>query len=480
MGKDGSAGLMTADAVKDLVTSSVTAALGTLPDQIKTAIKDLNIAPAGSAPPPPAVTTPTIIRRRAYRPSMTRLVRALGAQSWKGAELERDVCQATSDIYGSAVKGDDDDRMPGFGAEVPASFDAYANVLEQAEIRTPASAQPGFKEFVSASLDRIYGVQDSAVKALAEGTPTATTTGAGAITPIQFLTDQFVLALTSAIVLKNMPEVLTVPVSGPTLELPRESAAAAASALAENATITPNDATLTLQEFPVRKLARLQLFSNELLADSNPAIDAVVNRMLARDYALLADAQYLDGSGAGVNIKGIRNYSGLTTSSWVAATNGSTPAADDLINMVFDIYGANANPTAFVMHPRSFKNIVKLKDASGRYLFTSYATWGGPRMQSIPGSNLMYPSKAVGDLNGIPVYLSTQILTNETQGSSVTATHIIYGDFNRCLILERQSVNLFMSQHYAMNADQTAIRVTGRTTVALTQPTAFAVATGII
>jgi hypothetical protein len=31
-----------------------------------------------------------------------------------------------------------------------------------------------------------------------------------------------------------------------------------------------------------------------------------------------------------------------------------------------------------------------------------------------------------------------------------------------------------------MNADQTAIRVTARSTVALTQPTAFAKATGII
>jgi HK97 family phage major capsid protein len=326
----------------------------------------------------------------------------------------------------------------------------------------------------------MYGLQEAAIKALSEGTPALTASGGGTITPIQYLTDEFVLALTSAIVLKNMPEVQTVPVTSPTIELPRESAAASAAAYAENSAIVPNDPNLSIQEFNLRKLARLQLFSNELLADSNPAIDSVVNRMLARDYALLADYQYLDGSGSGSNIRGIRNYPGLTPSSWTAAANGSTPAADDLINMVFDIYGANANPSAFVMHPRTFKNIVKLKDASGRYLFTSYATWGGPRMQSIPGTNMTYPSKAVGDLNGIPVYLSTQILTNEVQGSSNVATHIIYGDFNRCLILERQSVNLFMSQHYAMNADQTAIRVTGRTTVALTQPTAFAVATGII
>ena len=54
------------------------------------------------------------------------------------------------------------------------------------------------------------------------------------------------------------------------------------------------------------------------------------------------------------------------------------------------------------------------------------------------------------------------------------------GDFSKCLILERQAVDIFMSEHYAMNADQVAVRVTARSTVALTQPTAFSVATGII
>ena len=46
--------------------------------------------------------------------------------------------------------------------------------------------------------------------------------------------------------------------------------------------------------------------------------------------------------------------------------------------------------------------------------------------------------------------------------------------------LERQAIDLFVSEHYAMNADQLAIRGLARSTVALTQPTAFAVATGII
>lgn len=413
----------------------------------------------------PAGAAANVNLNRPVRPHLGRAIRALARGSWKGAELERDISQATAALVPwNGAREDGDDDAPARALTLPTSIDAYRMVLEEASIKTTGS-----------ELSRL------AVRALGEGSSAlGSVTSAGSLVPIQFLTDQFVLSLTSAIVLRQMPEVQVVPVTSNIVELPRESAAAPGAAYAENSAITPNDPTFALQEFQIKKQARLQLFGNELLNDSNPAINGVINRMLARDVALLQDSQYLEGSGSGANVRGIRNYSGLTTSSWVAATNGSAPGGDDLIGMVFDIYTANANPSAFVMHPRTLKNIIKLKDAQGRYLFTSYASWGGPRMQSVPGSDLTYPSKAVGDLNGIPVYLSTQVLITETQGTSSAASHIIYGDFNRCFILERQAVDIFLSEHYAMNADQTAVRVTARSTVALTQPTAFAVATGIV
>lgn len=410
---------------------------------------------------------------RPQRPSITRAIRAMRRGNWKGAELERDMAQATSDIFfangtRSAWTSDREAEDGGLddGFKLPSSPLAYFQVLEETGIRTPASADAKFHEF--------------AVRALGEGTSAlGSVTSAGPIVPIQFLTDQWVLALTSAIAIRNMPDVQVVPVSSNIVELPRESAAAAAAATAENGTITPNDPTLALQEFALKKQARLQLFSNELLADSNPAIDRIVMQMLARDVALLQDSQYLEGSGSGANVKGIRNYAGLTTSSWTAATNGSTPGGDDLVKLPYDIFKANGRPSAFVMHPRTLQNIALLKDGIGRYLFTDMSVYGGPQLQVVK-DGFTYPSAAVGKLLGYPVYLSTQVLVNETQGSSSAATHIIYGDFSKCLVLERQAVDIFTSPHFAMNADQTAIRVTARSTVALTQPTAFAVATGII
>lgn len=423
--------------------------------------------PGGSGTP----TVPMINLKRSVRPSVTRAIRAMRRGNWKGAELERDLSQATEGMFfggghRSSWNEGEADAEAGDGFKLPSNALTYFSVLEETGVRTPATDSQAFHEY--------------AVRALGEGTSSVgSVTSAGALVPVQYLQDQWVLALTSAIAIRNMPEVQIVPVSSNIVELPRESAAAAASAVAENGTISPNDPTLALQEFALKKQARLQLFGNELLADSNPAIDRIVMQMLARDVALLQDLQYLEGSGSGANVNGIASYSGLTSSSWTAATNGSTPGADDLIKMVYDIYKANGRPTAFVMHPRTLQNIALLKDAQGRYIFTDVSVWGGPQTL-VQRDGFTYPSAAVGKLLGYPVYLSTQISTTRTQGSSSAATNIYYGDFTKCLILERQAVDIFTSQHYAMNADQTAIRVTARSTVALTQPTAFAKATGII
>ena len=399
---------------------------------------------------------------RAHRASLTRAVRAVRRGSWKGAELERDLAQATAAIFGGPETDDDSFRS---GFSFPLGAASYVHLMEEAGIRTDPQITPA--------------IRDAAVRAFAEGTPSLTVSGAGVLTPIQYATDKFAMALTSSVALRNMPEVDTFPASGPVVELPRESVAATAAALAENATITATDPTFAMQEFPLRKQGSLKLISNESLKDAGPALDSYVSKSLARDIALLQDSQYLEGSGAGVNVRGIRNYTGLTTSSWTAAANGSTPTADDLVKMVYDIYKANARMSAWIMHPRTLQNIALLKDANGRYIFTDMATWGGPQtLVTVDG--FTYPSASVGKLLGFPVYMSTQILINETQGASNVATHILYGDFRSALIIDRLAIDIFASEHFAMNADQTAVRAVARSTVGLLQPLAFAAATGII
>lgn len=444
---------LTPDQVKELVR-----------DGIAEGIKSVNTPTGRPGEDSPATkTTPPMVNfNRPQRPSLGRAIHAgiTRGGDWTGAELERDITQATKELFLSGSDGAGPNSIV-----FPTTAYAYASVLEKAVINTEARKALG----------------EYAMKALAEGVNAVTYANllGAALVPVQFLQDEFVLALLSAVALRGIPEVRTVPVTSNVIQLPRENTQAVTTNAAEAGVLASADPAFATQHFTIQKQYGYRTFSNELLRDSNPAIDSYIMRTLVRDIALYQDQQFLEGTGVGTQLTGIRNYAGLTTSSF-APTNGAAVSADNLIDMVFDIRRANAEICAWIMHPRTLQGIMKLKDASGRYIFTEMGVWGGPVMNPAPGTGLTYPNTAKGNLLGYPVYLSTQIPLTETQGTSSVASHIIYGDFRFALILERQAVEIAVSEHVAFNTDQTAVRAIARSALALTQPLAFAVATGAL
>lgn len=396
---------------------------------------------------------PNVNLNRLRRPSLRRAMGYLETRSFRGAELERDLTQATAELFGGPEHERDE------GIYLPSSTATYLAVLDELAIRTQDSEAAKY-----------------AVRALTEGINSVTygnTVGA-ALVPPQFLQDSFALALTANVVLKRMPDVETIEVTSRTGILPKESAIATTSTSAEAGALISSDPTTGATSWSLQKLIAFRTASNELMNDA-PLIDRILNRLLSRDVGLLQDFQLLEGSGAGNNVTGIRNYAGLTTSSWVPATNGSTPTTDDLTKMIFDIYSANANPTAWIMHPRTMQKIALLKDSSGRPILSAEGLFSD---RSAAGQ-FTYP-RCAGLLLGLPVYLSTQVLTNETQGSSSVASHIIIGDFTRAKVLERGAVQLFLSGDAAFNLDETLVRAAIRTTVVIDQAAGLSVATGII
>ncbi len=416
---------------------------------------------------------PAVNLDRHRRPSLRRAIRAIGSGSWSRAELERDISQATLALYGTPGE----DAFGGSAVHLPASVPAYLRVLEELDVRTDGSAAAAY-----------------ATRALAEGTPSITASGTGGLVGFQTLSDSFALALTANVVVKRMPEVEVIPVVTKSGILPTESAIATTTAVAENTVVSSSDPTFAPAAWSLSKLIALRTLSSEVFDDmADP--DAWLNRILSRDIALLQDSQILEGSGAGANITGIRNRSGLTTSSWTAGANGSTPAADDLVKMVFDIYLANATPTGWIMAPRTLQNIALLKDSSLRPIFTADSLFADRN-----GGGAMYP-RCAGSLLGLPVYVTTTVPTNETQGTSNAATHIFCGDFSQLKIVERAAVtiqsafsdpslrapgletvrlDLRRSNQALLSTDQELVTAGLRTSVAIGQPKAFSVSTGII
>ena len=397
---------------------------------------------------------------RPQRLSISRAINAMRFNSWKNAPFERDWMQAAREALPFAGSKDDDEADRN-AFLVPASREAAATVAEYA----------GFK-----LADTDVGKVAKAYRDMAEAQTVSITgdTLGGTLVPPQFLQDEFVLSAQSAVAVKNAPGVDTIPVSSSVVFLPRETTLAGGNAYAEAGIITATDSDFARQQFIIEKLAALSQYSNELLADSNPALDAYLSRSLARRISLLEDSQFLTGNGTAPNLQGIVGYTGATSLTIGSLAALTAAVADKFIDAVYAVRAQNIEPNAWIMTPKCLSFVSKIKDSQGRYLFQAMGgNFGAPVVMPNAGalaSQTQYTTGAWrGMLLGYPVLLSTQLSDSD----------LILGDFNFVRILRRQAYELAVSPHILFTTDQTAVRVTSRVALAITIPEAVGVATDV-
>ncbi len=249
------------------------------------------------------------------------------------------------------------------------------------------------------------------------------------------------------------------------LQLDQLSLGTAAGWVAELA-VKPETTSVALQSVSasVFTAAGLATISNQLLADSNPAIDRLVTADLAKRLVALEEAAFISGSGTGQPL-GILNTSGITaqgiTDTGVTTTGGLLDAILDAIGKVQTDHG---EPTAILMHPRTWTRVLKAKDASSAYLV-------GP-------TSVQDPRSAERSIFGYKVVLSNRVPTN--LGAGTNESRVIVGDFSEALILDRQGITVDESPHVYFTSNQTVFRAEQRVGfTAARAPKAFAVIGGV-
>lgn len=268
----------------------------------------------------------------------------------------------------------------------------------------------------------------------------------------------------------------TLNVTATTIELDQITLGTTAGWVAELAQ-KPESASLTLASITasIFTAAGLVTISNQLLQDSNPAVDQLATRDIAKRLVALEETAFLNGSGTGQPL-GILNTPGLQTVTQtvagVSATGGVLDSTLDAIANVQSLYGS---PTAILMHPRTWTAILKDKNANGVYTYgaPSNATNNSPQLQQ---GRTIYdgPSRT---LWGVPVVLTNRMPTN--LGSGTNESRIIVGDFSEALILDRQGITVDNSSHVYFTSNQTVFRAEERVGfTAARQPNAFCVIGG--
>lgn len=253
-----------------------------------------------------------------------------------------------------------------------------------------------------------------------------------------------------------------------TLHIPVVDADMAASWVAEGATITASDPAYRDVVAKPKKLAALVVVSNEVLRDSNPDALQLVSRQLTRALALKLDHGIFEGSGTDPEIRGLKNVAGIQTVS-MGADGGQLTNLDPFATAISALEQANARATAIIMHPRTWGDILKLKESTGS---------NKPVIQDeVAGGVGATPRRS---LYGVPVYLSSQLSITETQGTATNASSAYVIDASQVILVRRQDVEVETDPYSKFNSDQTQIRAVARFDLVVPHPQAVVRIAGIL
>lgn len=250
------------------------------------------------------------------------------------------------------------------------------------------------------------------------------------------------------------------------LIVPRLIADVAANWTAEAAEITPSDPNMDQITATPRKLAGLSYLSNELVDDSVPEILNMVGDSMARSLASKLDLGFLSGSGTAPEIRGLRNQSGISTVSM--GDNGAALAdLDPIADALGQLDGANAGEQrAIVMHPRNWTALSKIKETTGStkpVLVADTNPTGGMRRS----------------IYGVPVWVTSQLAVNETQGTASNANSIYVYDAAQVVAVIRNDISIETDTSVKFSSDQTAVRGIIRADLVLPNPSAVVRIVGV-
>ena len=276
-------------------------------------------------------------------------------------------------------------------------------------------------------------------------------TGGGYVVAEQYLPEMFIeMIRKNTVCFEAGAQNLTGLVGSP-VDIPKQTGASTAYWGSENVAITASEVTLGNVSMVPHPLTGLVKMSNQLLQLSNPSVDMMVQRDMAKQLGLALDLAILKGSGADKEPLGISATPGINTYSMNATV---TLALMDDMTYEQDKDDTLTDNSVFVMHTREWNTIRGLLIAAG----ITFNSWG----------------KGVSkELQGYRVMTTNQLAI--TNGGGSDEGDIIFGNFEDVIVGQWGALEFKASQDAgdAFAKNQTWIRAIQLVDVAVRQPTSF-------
>lgn len=312
------------------------------------------------------------------------------------------------------------------------------------------------------------------------------TTGAGAaFTPTEFAEYFFTHLHAQSVGLASGFRVVTT--AATQLAIPRLNADAAANWTSEATEITVSDPAADEIVAVPRKVAALTHVSNEVVTDSNPDVLDMLSASLARSMALKLDLGFFEGSGTAPEIRGLKNTADIQSVS-MGANGAALTNLDPFADALGLLAEANAAGSAIVMHPRTWRALTKLKEQTSGHnkpLLAESArspagpVGGGQPPGTVPRGDGQTGAVPVGSIYGVPVWLTSQLPVDETQGTASNASSAYVYDAPQIVAVMRSQAEIVADSSAKFTADMTAVRATMRADVAVPYPEAVVRIAGI-
>jgi HK97 family phage major capsid protein len=287
-------------------------------------------------------------------------------------------------------------------------------------------------------------------RALAEGTDSA-----GGYTVPSILSAQLIDLLRANLVAQRAGARI-VPLTSDSHTIAKVTADPTPAWRTENSEITATDPTFGAVELEPKSLAVLVKASRELIEDSLN-LEQQLPVVLAQGLAAELDRVVLAGSGVAPEPEGILAATGVTELEM--GTNGAAPTDySEVVSLVAALMAANADtsrPVA-VMAPRTWGQFAALEDSTGQ------------------------PLRRPQALDEVRFLTSSQMPTDETQGTANDASSIILGGWAEVLIGMRSQIRVEVLRERYADFMQVGFLCHLRADVAVARPAGIGRLVGII
>ena len=268
---------------------------------------------------------------------------------------------------------------------------------------------------------RVKAPMPSVLNALQEGTDSE----GGYLVP-----DEFERTLVEALEEENVFRTLAhvIKTSSGDRKIPVVASKGTASWVDEEGAYTESDDTFSQVSIGAYKLGTMIKVSEELLADSVFDLEAYISKEFARRIGAREEESFFNGDGKGKPLGILAAAGGAEVG--VTAASATAITADEVIDLFYSLKAPYRKNAVWVLNDATVKQIRKLKDTTGQYLWQPSLVAGTP-----------------DTILGRPVKTSAFMPT-----AAAGAKTIAFGDFKYYWIADRQGRTFKkLSELYAAN-----------------------------